>query len=86
MKIRQITKSLVSGVVGAATLLQVPQVADVLKSAVAHHPHISSIVAAAITIAALLHNPVVIRTLGLEKKEVTSEVVAVADAGHPPQD
>lgn len=52
------SKSLV-GIIGTAVMLwQVPQVHDAVAPLLAAHPHLSSLVTAAVAVWGVLHNPV----------------------------
>jgi hypothetical protein len=77
MQIRKLTKQAMGVVAAASALLQIPDVTNLLKSAVLNHPHLSSLLGGLLLIAALLHNPAVIQALGLKvtQTETTAEVV-----------
>ena len=87
MQIRRVTQQAVGAVMAGTALLQVPQVADAMKSLVLHHPHLSSVLGAALVIASLLHNPQVIEILGLKTEEVikTQTVVPIATPSRTPE-
>lgn len=65
-------KTAVGAVVSMAGLLQLPDVKNVVIPLVAHHPHLSTLAGALVTLGALLANPEVQKVLHLKTEIVTT--------------
>ena len=76
---RDITKKALWALGAFTSLLQYSPFTDQLKKVVVHHPHLSSILGAAMVAASLLHDPKVRAALGIKTQVVaqSSEVVAL---------
>jgi hypothetical protein len=78
-KAKTSTKWLLGAIVSFATLMQIDAVKNLVTPLVAHHPKVSSIIAALIAIGTLLHNPTVQQVFGL------GTVVPTATLNEPPK-
>lgn len=66
-KLKISTKALASAFMLFGALMQIDVVKQFVLQLTAHHPHIASIVTAAIGVYAILHNPLVEQTLGIKQ-------------------
>lgn len=84
-KLKISTKALVSGFIGLGGLAQIPAVNIPLTAFLTQHPKIAPLVASALGVWTVLHNPQVEDFLGIktttEVKQTTEEVTLTDEAG-----